>query len=115
MPFSMLLTQACQLLQTFESIYSSYCDCGKFIKWVDEPAYKEAQAKAATTSAAVKTEEEEEINVEKMDDDNNNNTTTTTTSSSNEEYAWFISRGAEMCDVEDGVCKYFIVTGGGDR
>lgn len=62
---------------------------------MDEPAYKEAQAKATT---AVKTEEEEEINVEKMDEDNN-------TSSSNEEYAWFISRGAEMCDVEDGVCK----------
>lgn len=34
--------------------------------------------------------------MEKMDEDNN-------TSSSNEEYAWFISRGAEMCDVEDGV------------
>ncbi|CDH56037.1 wd g-beta repeat-containing protein [Lichtheimia corymbifera JMRC:FSU:9682] len=84
-----------KLLQTFESIYSSYCDCGKFIKWVDEPAYKEAQAKA---TAAVKTEEEEEINVEKMDEDNNNNNT-----ASNEEYAWFISRGAEMCDVEDGV------------
>lgn len=64
---------------------------------MDEPAYKEAQAKA---TAAVKTEEEEEINVEKMDEDNNNNNT-----ASNEEYAWFISRGAEMCDVEDGVCK----------
>lgn len=63
---------------------------------MDEPAYKEAQAKASA-SAAVKTEEEEEINVEKMDEDNN--------TASNEEYAWFISRGAEMCDVEDGVCK----------
>ncbi|ORY96382.1 WD40-repeat-containing domain protein [Syncephalastrum racemosum] len=25
------------LLQTFEDLYSSYCDCGKFIRWLDAP------------------------------------------------------------------------------
>lgn len=23
-------------------------------------------------------------------------------------YAWFISRGTELCDVSDGVCKYIL-------
>lgn len=56
-----------QLLQTFEDIYSSYCDCGKFIKWLDEPA-------------AEGTSEEPP-------------------------HAYFVSRGAEICDVAEGVCK----------
>ncbi|KAI9321404.1 WD40-repeat-containing domain protein [Dichotomocladium elegans] len=48
------------LLQTFEDMYSSYCDCGKFVKWLDAPHQDEP-------------------------------------------HAWFVSRGAEMCDVDEGV------------
>ncbi|ORX61626.1 WD40 repeat-like protein [Hesseltinella vesiculosa] len=59
-----------KLLQTFENLYSSYCDCGKFINWVDEDQHWEKNGKKAPK---------------------------------NEQYAWFITRGAEMCDVEDGV------------
>lgn len=51
------------VLQTFPEMYSSYCDCGKFIRWLDEPTKDE----------------------------------------SNVEFAWFISRGAEMCNLEDGI------------
>ncbi|KAF7730101.1 hypothetical protein EC973_003047 [Apophysomyces ossiformis] len=60
-----------QLLQTFEDIYSSYCDCGKFVNWLDEATYFSEEMK-------------DEIVVD-------------------EDYAWFISRGAEMCDISDGV------------
>ncbi|KAI8375962.1 WD40-repeat-containing domain protein [Radiomyces spectabilis] len=59
-----------QLMQTFEDMYSSYCDCGKFIQWLDD--------------------EEEEVDIETMQVDEPGR-------------AWFISRGAEMCDVEEGV------------
>ncbi|KAI8137988.1 WD40-repeat-containing domain protein [Fennellomyces sp. T-0311] len=52
------------LLQTFEDMYSSYCDCGKFVRWLDAPA-------------------------EDGSDD--------------QRHAYFISRGAEMCDIGEGI------------
>lgn len=60
-----------KLIQTFADLYSSYCDCGKFVKWLDESIYL-SQSDA-------------------MDIDNG--------------YAYFITRGTELCDVSDGVCK----------
>ncbi|KAI9470667.1 MAG: WD40-repeat-containing domain protein [Benjaminiella poitrasii] len=63
------------LLQTFSDLYSSYCDCGKFVKWLDESMYFEQNDKDA-------------MNIDQ---------------STEERYAWFISRGAEMCDVSEGV------------
>ncbi|KAI7865731.1 WD40-repeat-containing domain protein [Spinellus fusiger] len=77
-----------QLLQTFEDIYSSYCDCGKFIKWLDEPIYAAQQKNKAIEESDSK----EEIEVESVQEKKRL-----------ENYAWFISRGAEMCDVGDGV------------
>ncbi|OBZ84257.1 hypothetical protein A0J61_07685 [Choanephora cucurbitarum] len=59
-----------KLLQTFEHLYSSYCDCGKFVKWLDEDLYRQDN--------------------NSMDLDES-------------QHAWFISRGAELCDVSDGV------------
>lgn len=67
------------MMQTFEDLYSSYCDCGKFIKWLDEDRYLE-ETKAEGSS------EEEDA----------------------KEYAWFVTRGAEMCDMGDGICKCLI-------
>ncbi|KAI9323473.1 WD40-repeat-containing domain protein [Dichotomocladium elegans] len=64
------------LLQTFENIYSSYCDCGKFISWLDEPLYLAEQQQQQQ-------QQKEDISATV--------------------YAYFISRGAEMCDVDDGV------------
>lgn len=62
-------------MQTFEDLYSSYCDCGKFIKWLDEDRYIEE------TKAEGSSEED------------------------SKPYAWFVTRGAEMCDMGDGICK----------
>ncbi|CAO3628262.1 unnamed protein product [Cunninghamella blakesleeana] len=57
-----------KLLQSFENIYSSICDCGKFINWLDECHYWDNNKK------------------KKPD----------------QQYAWFISRGTELCDEIDG-------------
>ncbi|ORE10696.1 WD40 repeat-like protein [Rhizopus microsporus var. microsporus] len=59
-----------QLLQTFSDLYSSYCDCGKFVRWLDESLYFSQYE----------------------DNDKERG-----------EYAWFITRGAELCDVSEGV------------
>jgi hypothetical protein len=67
------------MMQTFEDLYSSYCDCGKFIKWLDEDRYLEE------TKAEGSSEEED-----------------------TKEYAWFVTRGAEMCDMGDGICKCLV-------
>ncbi|KAI9250449.1 WD40-repeat-containing domain protein [Phascolomyces articulosus] len=69
-----------QLLRTFNELYSSYCDCGKFITWLDEPGRIQEQE-----------EEENDVNVDKMEED------------TKAPYSYFISRGAEMCDVDEGV------------
>lgn len=29
--------ETCEMVQTFADIYSSYCDCGKFVKWIEAP------------------------------------------------------------------------------
>jgi hypothetical protein len=57
-------------------LYSSYCDCAKFINWLDEPLYWEGLNDAKKVKAA-----------------------------KNEQYAWVITRGAELCDEETGVGK----------
>ncbi|KAI7905051.1 WD40-repeat-containing domain protein [Cokeromyces recurvatus] len=66
------------LLQTFSDLYSSYCDCGKFVKWLDESIYFEQQQQ----------QKDDIMDVEET---------------TQEKYTWFISRGAEMCDVSEGV------------
>lgn len=67
--------ESTKLLQTFSDLYSSYCDCGKFIKWLDEAKYLNKDA-------------------DSMDIDDE---------ATQDEYAYFITRGAELCDVSDGV------------
>ncbi|KAI9305369.1 WD40-repeat-containing domain protein [Cunninghamella echinulata] len=110
-----------QVMQTFENMYSSYCDCGKFIHWLDEieyitnqKKYKEidkenkedvteknkskGKGKGKAKEIDIKKGEKEEdedtiVNIDEMDEDDHDQ----------REYAWFISRGAEMCDIDDGV------------
>jgi hypothetical protein len=71
-------------------MYSSYCDCGKFINWVDE---------GSEMSDIEKQVDELAVSDEKKDE----------TMEPESPFAWFISRGAEMCDVSDGVCKFLSV------
>ncbi|KAI7896073.1 WD40-repeat-containing domain protein [Mucor mucedo] len=70
------------LLQTFDDMYSSYCDCGKFVNWVDAPVKEETDIEKQVEELAVTDGERKE---------------------GTNQFAWFISRGAEMCDVSDGV------------
>ncbi|KAI8332815.1 WD40-repeat-containing domain protein [Chlamydoabsidia padenii] len=89
-----------QLLQTFEGLYSSYCDCGKFINWLDEKYYL-AQKEAACMETSfdgkkrrrIKDDEEEESELVDIEDDDD-----TIPDLENETYAWVITRGAEMVD-----------------
>ena len=71
------------MLQTFEDMYSSYCDCGKFIDWIDQPAHVDDMEKQVNELSMDDQEKKTESNL----------------------FAYFISRGAEMCDVSEGVCK----------
>lgn len=75
-------------------MYSSYCDCGKFINWVDEKNSSPAEDGVSDIEKQV-----DELAVTDAENDPMQVDPTT------ESYAWFISRGAEMCDVSDGVCK----------
>ncbi|KAI8364922.1 WD40-repeat-containing domain protein [Blakeslea trispora] len=68
------------LLQTFEDMYSSYCDCGKFIDWIDRPA-----------------------DVNDMEEQVNELSINQEERAKDKQFAYFISRGAEMCDVSEGV------------
>lgn len=78
-------------------MYSSYCDCGKFVNWIDQPSPDtvvedmEKQVNELSVSDNIKLADEPmQIDI---------------VNEAEVPYAWFISRGAEMCDVSDGVCK----------
>ncbi|ORZ25855.1 WD40-repeat-containing domain protein [Absidia repens] len=58
-----------KLLQSFENLYTSYCDCGKVIEFLDESLYWESLKDRKKAKAAQQ-----------------------------EQSAWFITRGAELCD-----------------
>ncbi|KAI1318398.1 hypothetical protein EDD11_006736 [Mortierella claussenii] len=82
------------LLQTFENMYSSYCDCGKFITAVDfpmpppipeeAPAVKEEEDPTTPIMKKGKMKAEEPLPVAKP-----------------QQFAYFISRGVELLDSEE--------------
>src|ERR1700743_630546 len=82
-----------QLLQTFENMYSSYCDCGKFIQPVDFPmpppipeeepvVDSEEVSESAIRKGKMKSDEDEPV-------------------ARPQQYAYFISRGVELLDSEE--------------
>ncbi|KAI8070854.1 WD40-repeat-containing domain protein [Gongronella butleri] len=76
-----------QLMQTFENMYSSYCDCGKFIKWLDADLYLEQQRQEQMLERVKsQMDDDEEMLAEGHEDE------------TQRPCAWFISRGAELCD-----------------
>ncbi|KAF9439182.1 hypothetical protein BGZ76_009354 [Entomortierella beljakovae] len=81
------------LLQTFENMYSSYCDCGKFIRAVDFPLPPPIPEETPTVN-----EEEEPTDVRnkkgKMKADD-------VPASKPQQFAYFISRGVELLDSEE--------------
>jgi hypothetical protein len=82
-------------------MYSSYCDCGKFVPWLDEPVENKKIEQVA--------EMEKQVNKLSVSDNDGKEVEAMDIDKPEEEsgpYAYFISRGAEMCDVSEGVCKY---------
>ncbi|KAF8977181.1 hypothetical protein BGZ46_007582 [Entomortierella lignicola] len=82
------------LLQTFENMYSSYCDCGKFIKAVDFPMPPPIPEEAPAV-----VEEEEPVDTRgrkgKMKVEEQ------TPAAKPQQFAYFISRGVELLDSEE--------------
>ncbi|KAI7852340.1 WD40-repeat-containing domain protein [Circinella umbellata] len=79
------------LLQTFEDMYSSYCDCGKFVKWLDpSPVIQQQQQEDENTRPSSSSSPIKEDSPQKEQEKES-------------QHAWFISRGAEICDVGEGI------------
>ncbi|KAJ2379948.1 hypothetical protein GGI05_006470, partial [Coemansia sp. RSA 2603] len=82
--------ERCKIVQRFDPIYSSYCDCGKFIELVEEPEF---QARKPV----------------KLDDDGDAEpmvaepaeATSSALPTPTGPYAYFVTRGVELLDAED--------------
>jgi len=82
-----------QLLQTFENMYSSYCDCGKFIQPVDYP-YPMPIPEESETAVP---EEVIESSVKK----GKMKAELVAPAPKPQQFAYFISRGVELLDSEE--------------
>lgn len=71
-------------------MYSSYCDCGRFINWIDEKYYWDQKG----TEGKKRLKEDDEDETELVDIEE-------VGGSEPETYAWVISRGAELVDSGD--------------
>ncbi|KAG0233487.1 hypothetical protein BGW42_007444 [Actinomortierella wolfii] len=86
------------LLQTFENIYSSYCDCGKFVHAVDFPTPPPLpEASAASPAANEPTESEVKRGKKRADAV----TPEPVAGPKPQQFAYFISRGVELLDSEE--------------
>lgn len=81
------------LLQTFENMYSSYCDCGKFIQPVDFPMPPPIPEEEPVVD--IEEVSESAIKKGKMKADE------TEPAPRPQQYAYFISRGVELLDSEE--------------
>ncbi|KAG0000618.1 hypothetical protein BGZ65_004212 [Modicella reniformis] len=82
------------LLQTFENMYSSYCDCGKFITAVDFPMPPPIPEEPPATEEA---EEVKESSIRK----GKMKATEPIPGPKPQQFAYFISRGVELLDSEE--------------
>ncbi|KAJ1648498.1 hypothetical protein LPJ64_000195 [Coemansia asiatica] len=83
--------EKCKIVQRFDPIYSSYCDCGKFIEPVNEPVYQprkpvstendEMAAESSLSSAAI--------------------TSSDSVPEASGLFAYFVTRGVELLDAEN--------------
>ncbi|KAI8348687.1 WD40-repeat-containing domain protein [Mortierella sp. GBAus27b] len=84
------------LLQTFENMYSSYCDCGKFITAVDFPMPPPVPEETPATESVPEETRESAIRKGKM-----KATEPLPGSKPPQQFAYFISRGVELLDSEE--------------
>ncbi|KAJ2811028.1 hypothetical protein H4S07_002321, partial [Coemansia furcata] len=77
--------ETCLIVQRFDPIYSSYCDCGKFIELVEEPLYQARKPVIAE------------------DDDmaGSSHAAITSLPEPTGAFAYFVTRGVELLDAED--------------
>ncbi|KAJ1931102.1 hypothetical protein GGF37_007503, partial [Kickxella alabastrina] len=79
----------CKIVQRFDPIYSSYCDCGKFIELVEEPVYQPRKPVAIDDGDDIGVSSAASV------------PTTTTIPEAFGAYAYFVTRGVELLDAED--------------
>ncbi|KAJ2007288.1 hypothetical protein GGI04_000593 [Coemansia thaxteri] len=90
--------ERCVIVQRFDPIYSSYCDCGKFIELVEEPVY---QARQSAASASVDGSGVDEENHTAAAAAGSSNIHAADLPEPNGPYAYFVTRGVELLDAED--------------
>ncbi|KAI8989312.1 WD40-repeat-containing domain protein [Pilobolus umbonatus] len=88
------------LMQTFEDMYSSYCDCGKFVQWIDQGQLTQNGPAAITQEEMDEIMEDIDIDIDVVQVEEADEKEL---ADPDVNYAWFISRGSEMCDVSEGV------------
>ncbi|KAJ2551890.1 hypothetical protein EV175_003519 [Coemansia sp. RSA 1933] len=98
----------CAIVQRFDPIYSSYCDCGKFVELVEQPTVQEIQPTASTSSKAASNtdpaaDEDADGNSSKPADASilSMSDSSTLATEPITPYAYFITRGVELLDAED--------------
>ncbi|KAJ2238256.1 hypothetical protein IWW45_000267 [Coemansia sp. RSA 485] len=80
--------EKCKIVQRFDPIYSSYCDCGKFVEPVQEPIYQSHKPANA---------EDDEMVAESSAAAAASNAAPECSGS----YAYFVTRGVELLDAEN--------------
>jgi len=80
-----------QVVQTFEDIYSSYCDCGKFINWLDEDLHLQGLGGGMDDKENIKDPAEPRKAKRRGGSKKESGG-----------YSWLITRGPELCDLQDG-------------
>ncbi|RUS12947.1 WD40-repeat-containing domain protein, partial [Endogone sp. FLAS-F59071] len=90
------------LLQTFEDMYSSYCDCGKFIRWSDADTFTSSSLPLGGDGDDK--ENEEEVDVERVEEERKHSGRGQRKKGvQGGKMAYFVSRGVELCDLEEGL------------
>ncbi|KAJ1735454.1 hypothetical protein LPJ72_001856 [Coemansia sp. Benny D160-2] len=83
----------CAIVQRFDPIYSSYCDCGKFVELVEQPLVQEIQGSAVAVDGSQSNPEDTSA----LPAASSNSSATEPSTP----YAYFITRGVELLDAEN--------------
>ncbi|KAJ2781526.1 hypothetical protein GGI15_003198 [Coemansia interrupta] len=84
--------ERCKIVQRFDPIYSSYCDCGKFIELVEEPEFQARKP--------VKLDDDGDGDAESMVPEPAEASSSALPAPTGP-YAYFVTRGVELLDAED--------------
>lgn len=86
-------------------MYSSYCDCGKFIRWSDADTFTSSTSLSLGGDGDDK-ENEEEVDVERVEEERKHNGRGQRKKGvQGAKMAYFVSRGVELCDLDEGLLR----------